>query len=571
MQTTHSHVRRSIAVIVGTIALTVSGFSAASAQTAAPGTGPGTGPQPPGLGLGSKEALSQKNSAPNGHTNFNFVGGGPFCVNPWPAGKDNGGATAPGVTKTSVKVVVYIPTLEMISASGGLAPKNAVTGQTATPTEVFGEWQTVYDYIQKNLGTYQLWGRTPDIEMVTASGSDETAQRADAVAVIAKKPFMVYDVTGVQTGGAAVFTQMLAARKIVVASASVNSTDAAKLSPYLWNYGADPDADPTLTAAFVSKSLAGDKAKWAGDTAYQSKTRSFGVVYPSTGFDLASFESLLKKNGKGTIAQAVEYDPTNSTQVGEQMPTFVGKLKQAGVTSVVLFGTNTVITPLMAAATTQDYHPEWIFTGTSYQDFDLFARAYDKDQMQHAFGLSTIYPGNQPNGSPPPPYLLPFTWYYGTTQGADGGNIDAVWAWIYQSIQYAGPTLTAENVKKGRFATPAVGGAAQGIITFTVGYGKTTGMPTEQYATLGSDKALVWWDGDTTGISQLANFTGKGVFRYMDNARRYSYKDFPTTEPKFFGSTKDAVYVTPLSAQYPGGVVPTAVPCTGCPSSGGGS
>ena len=75
------------------------------------------------------------------------------------------------------------------------------------------------------------------------------------------------------------------------------------------------------------------------------------------------------------------------------MPTFVGKLKQAGVTSVILFGSNQVITPLMAAATDQDYHPEWIFTGTSYHDFDLFARAYDPEQMRHAFGISTIYPG----------------------------------------------------------------------------------------------------------------------------------------------------------------------------------
>ena len=46
----------------------------------------------------------------------------------------------------------------------------------------------------------------------------------------AMKPFMVYDLTGVQTGGAAAFTQLMAANKIVVASASVHSSDAAKRS-----------------------------------------------------------------------------------------------------------------------------------------------------------------------------------------------------------------------------------------------------------------------------------------------------------------------------------------------------
>jgi len=43
----------------------------------------------------------------------------------------------------------------------------------------------------------------------------------------------------------------------------------------------------------------------------------------------------------------------------------------------------------------------------------------------------------------------------------------------------------------------------------------------------------------------------------------------PKTEPKFFADTPDAVYVTPLGAQYPGGKVPDAVACNGCPSSGG--
>src|SRR6478736_7130875 len=117
-----SRARRTVAVVVAAVAVTFSGLSAASAQSTAQVKGPGTGPQPAGLGLGSKAALSQDNCAPDGHTNFNTVGGGPFCVNPWPAGKDNGGATAPGVTKTSVTVVAYVPTPEMISAAGGQPP-----------------------------------------------------------------------------------------------------------------------------------------------------------------------------------------------------------------------------------------------------------------------------------------------------------------------------------------------------------------------------------------------------------------------------------------------------------------
>ena len=69
-----SRAGRTVAVVVAAFAVTFSGLSVASAQGTAKAQG--TGPQPAGLGLGSKAALSQDNCAPNGHTNFSFVGGG---------------------------------------------------------------------------------------------------------------------------------------------------------------------------------------------------------------------------------------------------------------------------------------------------------------------------------------------------------------------------------------------------------------------------------------------------------------------------------------------------------------
>ena len=90
-------IRRSVAVAVVLVVVGAFGTAVGSAADAPQVTGPGTGPQPKGLGLGSAAALAQKSCAPNGHTSFNFVGSGPFCVNPWSKGKNNGGATAPGV------------------------------------------------------------------------------------------------------------------------------------------------------------------------------------------------------------------------------------------------------------------------------------------------------------------------------------------------------------------------------------------------------------------------------------------------------------------------------------------
>ena len=87
---------------------------------------------------------------------------------------------------------------------------------TAKLEDTITDFQKIYDYAQQQSSTFQLWGRTPKIEIVTASGADETAQRADALEVINMKPFMVVDLTGTSTAGAPVFSSAVAAKKILV-------------------------------------------------------------------------------------------------------------------------------------------------------------------------------------------------------------------------------------------------------------------------------------------------------------------------------------------------------------------
>jgi cell division septation protein DedD len=166
-------------------------------------------------------------------------------------------------------------------------------------------------------------------------------------------------------------------------------------------------------------------------------------VYPTTGFDVAAFEALVKQNGGSAMAQKLGFDPTNVAQVGDQAPTLVSKLKSSGVTSVVLFADNAMLTPLTKAATAQEYSPEWIFTGYGYQDFDGFARTYDQDQMQHAFGLSVL----SPYIADAPAYLDLFTWY--KRPGQHLRSRTACSRRLHLSSTRA--TLTAQNVKKGRF------------------------------------------------------------------------------------------------------------------------
>lgn len=525
----------------------------------------GTGPQPKGLGLGSKAALAQDTCTDNGRTSFVYVGDGPFCVNPWPEGKDNGGATAPGVTATEMKVVVYIPNAAMLDAAkarGGGAPYNQGTHQPATYQEVFTDFDRVYQHAIEQSGTWQTWGRKPAFEFVTATGPDEASQRADALEVVGKAPFLVIDLAD-PVSGSPVFSAAVAAKKIIVVSNSTRLENATKQAPYRWSTG-DPDAGTFLAASFLGAALSGKKAQWAGDSAMTSKTRSFGTVYPATGFDLDEFKEQLRKNKVSALKSAVEYDDTDPTKFEEAAPALVTKLKSAGVTSVIMFTNPAMTNALMAAATKQEYRPEWIITGSGFADFDGFARTNDQDQMAHTFGIGLLPPSHEGASSS----TGIFQWYWGEDQGNFDQATQGSFSMIYEMIQYGGPTLTAANVEKGMFSVPAHSGASDGTTDFQYGFGKTVKLPYDEYGLLGSDRNLAWWNPNIRGgANAFPTLVGKGKFMYLDGAKRFAYGQFPK-QVKFFDEAS-SVSEIPRSSDFPGGVEAAPNPCEGCPSSGG--
>jgi hypothetical protein len=571
MVSTRSPSARFVALIA-TVA-TAAGLAVASIPPAgAAGTASGkTGPQPAGQGLGSKAALAQSTcDKASGRTTLQYVGTGPFCVNPWKDGANNGGVTAPGVTKDEVKVVVYIPTDAQLAAqraAGGSGPINQVTGQPGGWRDNFKDFDTVYQYAIKTFGSYQTWGRHPVYEFVEASGSDEAAQRADALAVIAKKPFIVIDAYD-QGLGAPVFESEIAKAHIIVngaAATSLTATDVQKQAPYRWATQSDSTASLYLVSSFLG-TISGQKAQYAGDTALQSKPRVFGLLTPSTGVDVALLKSLMKKNGVSAPAAEVTYDATATTTFDEVAKTNVAKLQTAGVTSVILVATQGMIKSMMAAATSNNFKPEWIETGYQFSDFDGYGRGWDQDQAAHAFGIGVLNPlvtGTlATNGA--------FPWYWGTKQGTTSATGSGWFAFIYNAIQYAGPKLTVANVQKGFFSVPAIGGASDSTVTFQTGYGRSVGLPYDEYFGLGTDVEMIWWNPNSTGgANAVAQAVGKGKWAYLNNGKRFSFGSFPKGA-KFFDITSSVDQV-PLSSTFVAGVAPAANPCgASCPVTSGG-
>ncbi len=393
-----------------------------------------------------------------------------------------------------------------------------------------------------------------------STGTDEAAQRSDALKVKQLKPFALIDATVV---GLDVLEASAAQDGIVVNGYAASTEKALKQAPYRWGQ-ADSQASAINAAEFAGKQLVGKKAQWAGDESLRSKPRTFATIYTDGVIDIGGFDKEFAKY-KGKSAQNFPYT-SNGSPLGDPQaaqdaaPSIVTKMKSLGVTTVVMFTDIGMTTAVLQVATKQDYHPEWIITGNQFQDVVFLARSYDQDQWSHAFGLSTVAP-TVADGSVP---QSPVGWYWGPNQGTEQVVVDTWLRWFFDGVQAAGPKLTPATFQQGLFAVPAQGGAATGDPTGgQTAFGRTAGLPYDEYMQLGTDFAPVWYDKDTEDFSNIYPITGKGVEWYVDGARRYAAGTWPTKPFKFFDTTGAVVKF----ATRPVPLVPN--PCAGCPSDGG--
>ncbi|HEY7107245.1 MAG TPA: ABC transporter substrate-binding protein [Acidimicrobiia bacterium] len=535
------------------------GATAAAAVVARP---EGAGPPVPASGIGTQAALDNPRCrhddpkyGPYGRFDSTEIGGGPVCVKEWEAGADNGGATAPGVTKDRITVVAVIHNDEQLK-SDPVPPKRVADNTT-------GRYQdAIYDSMLPQMRFYETWGRDVEVRFYRSSGDDEAAQRADLVAIKAMKPFAVIVFAQPRTG--AVLESGIATAKIPVIGYFATSEQTIEQAPYRWNSG-DTQAAAVNAAEVIGKQLVGKKAQYGGDDV-KGHVRKFGVVYYGPSIDYHAFTDILAKY-KGTITTAIDFtQSTDPNEIANAAATAVTKMKSQGVTTVV--NITGAPGPLMEAADKQNWTPEWFHSGFAYADLAILARGYPVTQSRHYFGLSPIPAIVEPEVVTPPavPYATetnPLTWYWGAGVGTDTSRVIGPVTWLLRGIHAAGPDLTPKTFKQGLFSYPPTGGALDNRADIALqGYGKEPKLPYDEYALTGLDFAPFWYDPDTTGPSNGPPINGKGVSWFPDNGKRYVATTWPTKPIKWF--VKDgAIYhfTTP-----PGARLGYVGDCTSCPS-----
>jgi len=450
----------------------------------------------------------------------------PPCVQPVQEGEDNGGATSPGVTEDSIKIVVYNNDPE---ANRALF---AAVGNVGVDLEIEDTQATIGGYLEIFSQYYETYGRELDVEYVLSSGNalDEAAARADAIRIADMEPFAVIGGPLQQPA----FRQELAARGVLciqTCALAPQEQDAIENRPYFVGIGPLPEQAQTHAADFVGTQLAGRNAEFAGDEALHDQERVFGYVAYNTddGYYtpmIEQFVNHLRDEYDTEIAVKREF-LLDIAQNQEDARNFIAAMKDEGVTTILFSGDPIMPRFLTQAATEQDYFPEWVVGSTVYADTTVLARGFDQQQWAHAVGISL--PAVRGVQEVQDAYKL-FQWQFCEAPVSNNYEVHSQGPLLLLTgIHMAGPNLTPESFEAGWFKYPPTGGQPS---TALLSRGEHDIWPDVDLG--GSDDATaIWWDPEARGPDEVGQ-EGVGMYRYVNGGERYRPGEWPDDPLPFF-------------------------------------
>lgn len=445
------------------------------------------------------------------------------CVDPFRG--DNGGSTYRGVESDVIRVVLYQGEIDPV-AEAALAGAQVLDSEEAVR-------ETYLDYAEYFEFYYETHGREVEIIPFSASGSDEQAQRADALRV-ANEIDAFASIDSVLAGSGSVYWETLAREGVLCLCSLQDSRVVPEYldhSPFWWGYQLGPEFTYLNSAEYIGKNLWGQTAEHAGDITLRTADRRLGLLYAETrdqtNEQAADFlERELGERGAG-LATRVAFTAGNVRQAQEQARSVIAQLRESDVTTVLYKGGPLILAVFTKEATQQQYFPEWFLTGGSSVDTNLLGRSYDEAQARNMFGLGTFWVEAQREQQRE--WRL-HHWFHG--EGPQAGQLyrsifPVQWT-LFTGIHLAGPTLTPETFRDGLFAyPPSTGGITRPQISFGQG-----AYPWESYLAY-DNQAPIWWDADAVG-SDEGGRQGRGMWRWVDGGRRYAPGQWPSGDPRLF-------------------------------------
>jgi hypothetical protein len=442
----------------------------------------------------------------------------PPCIAYWSG--DNGGATATGVTRDAVYIVV------------------------PTPESAENKYTALANFFNNR---FQFYGRKMVLEFceTNKNGSDQATQIADAANAASgcsgmPKPFASQFYR--QNNGAYYMREMGCRYKtIVVGSYSPYDSKYLNTCPdYLYQYPMEVDEEFANVGEWICNRFVDKKAQWSDSP---DASRKFGVLLESFTDDdpvnrpdsLNPIVSRLRACGADVPAKDVLVNPVTGIFDAASAQNAMLQLRRDGVTSVVCMCNFFSFGTLQRASTTSAFHPEWLTSTFGLNDVNssFTLGQGPPDQMRNTFGVTFQ-----------PRIVAPLTNVYNVAvQEGDPAiapdqlsTVEAeleVYRGLFvlaTGIQMAGPHLTVQSFRDGLrgtvFPNPLTSAHA-GFVDFRAdGYSMT------------SDGAEWFWGAGKKGPFSDSN--NNGTVCYIDHGNRHSLGNWPKGDAPFFSSDCDS-------------------------------
>jgi hypothetical protein len=448
---------------------------------------------------------------------------------------DNGGATARGVTATTIRVVrrAFPDSANSQAVDAVVAQAGGATQATVRDTrEVL---QTRFEQFYELYGRHVEW---VDYQSRFGNETQETQGRgregACLDAEVVANELHAFAVIGDKGAVSKPFADCAAERGVVVLDGASYASERfyRDRHPFVWAIIPDCERINYQVGEYVGKRLAGKPARWAGDAALRTQTRKLGVYTPvSDGSD----DTCAKIRDQ--MAAKYHYNAdSNYTYVldvsrfPDQAARGAIQLKRDGVTTVVMACDPISMIFLSQSATSQGWHPEWFLIGLALSDTDNAARLYDQEQVDgHMFGVSYLGATSRllgPNAEAGKMYRLMTGRQI--PDGTEGQLYELTHS--YNLLQAAGPRLTPQSLGAGASTIPPATGApdrAAGYWSFQDG---PDGTPGGRDHTEIDDAREVYWRGDVRSTAD-----GKaGSYIETYGGRRFRSGEWPAEEPPVY-------------------------------------
>ena len=252
--------------------------------------------------------------------------------------------------------------------------------------------QTYQQFLQISSALSETYGRTVELVdfQATGAGDDIVAAKADATQIVEElEPFAVLGGPGLDRG---TFAQEITSNGIVCidCAGAIPADMADGMRPLLWS-GLPPSRAVPADAQRVAREPRGDARRHQGDLRGHARVRrnaerKLGVIH----FDQdPPLLAVPEEDWDEDVADQETY-VLDFALLPQRATELMAKFKNEEITTIIFLGDPIMPGYLMDAATTQEYYPEWIITGTVLTDTNVLARGWNPAQMTQAFGISQL-------------------------------------------------------------------------------------------------------------------------------------------------------------------------------------